>query len=86
MEEAARCKSTALTLTGGKYSLTLEKTSEIFKTRRFLMFLVEKILKDKLLLSGEDTTEPTKDGELSMLTKLPRFKVRDTARNMDSIS
>jgi hypothetical protein len=50
------------------------------------MFLVEKILKDKLLLSGEDTTEPTKDGELSMLTKLPRFKVRDTARNMDSIS
>jgi hypothetical protein len=50
------------------------------------MYQAVKMLKDKKLLSGEDTTEPTKDGELLILIRLPRSRVRDTATSLDSIS
>jgi hypothetical protein len=66
------CKSIVLTLIGGKSSNTKEKTSSTFRTKRFLMFHQEEMLKAKQLLSGIDITEPTKDGELFILTNLRR--------------
>jgi hypothetical protein len=48
-EEPITCKSGAPTQDGGKSSSTLEETSEMLETIRFLMFQVAKILKDKTL-------------------------------------
>jgi hypothetical protein len=41
------------------------------------MFQEEKILKVKKLLFGADTTKPTRDGQLSMLTELPKKRLLD---------
>jgi hypothetical protein len=49
-----------------------------------LMSTKERILKDKKLSSGRDTTIPTRDGQLSMLTRQRRFQPRDTTVNSDS--
>jgi hypothetical protein len=49
-----------------------EDSSLILTTTRFSMFLQTEIPKDKKFMSGRDTVEQTRDGELSMLTKLPR--------------
>jgi hypothetical protein len=43
-----------------------------------------KMLKDKQLLSGRDTTDGTKDGELSIKTRLKRSEVKDGMLNLDS--
>jgi hypothetical protein len=64
----------------------LETTSKTFTTRRFLMFQEEKILKDKLLSSGADTTKPTRDGQLSMLIKPLKLELEDITENSDSKS
>jgi hypothetical protein len=85
-EEAARFKSTALTLTGGKSSSIEVKTSSTFRTERFLMLREAVIQKDKKFLSGTDTTEPTRDGESSILIKLERTEPRVTTTNGASIS
>jgi hypothetical protein len=50
------------------------------------MFHQEEMLKAKQLLSGIDITEPTKDGELFILTNLRRSEVKDTTANSVSIS
>jgi hypothetical protein len=44
------------------------------------------MLKDNKLSSGESTMAGTKDGELSMLTQLPRKELRVMTVSMDSIS
>jgi hypothetical protein len=64
----------------------LETTSKTFTTRRFLMFQEEKILKDKLLSSGADTTKQTRDGQLSMLIKPLEKELEDITENSDSKS
>jgi hypothetical protein len=51
-----------------------------------LMLLEQKMLKEPLLLSGTDTTEPTKDGRFFMLTKHQRIQPRDSTKNSVSIS
>jgi hypothetical protein len=50
------------------------------------MFSKERMLKDKRLLSGRDIMVLTKDGELSILTKLPRKEEVDSTLNTDSTS
>jgi hypothetical protein len=50
------------------------------------MFTKERILKDKKLSFGRDTTESTKDGELSIKINQPSLEVKDTANNSVSIS
>jgi hypothetical protein len=80
-----KCKSGVLTLNGGKYSNSKMNTLSIGKMENALMFLVERILKDKKLLPGRDTMEPIKDGKLFMLILL-RLKPRDSMKNSDSTS
>jgi hypothetical protein len=75
-----------LTQIGGRSSYSKENTSLISKTRRQLMSIRTRILRDKRLSSGEDTMAGTKDGELSMLTKQRRKEVQDGIQDMDSTS
>jgi hypothetical protein len=56
-----------LTLDGGKSSSTKENTSSISSTRRQLMSIKTRILKDKRLSSGRSIMAGTRDGELSIL-------------------
>jgi hypothetical protein len=79
-------KSGEPTLDGGKSSFSEEETSSTLRAKRFLIFLEEKTKKDKKLLSGRDTTELTRDGQLPIPTKLERRLLKDTIRDMDSIS
>jgi hypothetical protein len=44
------------------------------------------MLKDNKLLPGRNTTEPTRDGELSMLIQQRKKEQVDMIKNMDSIS
>jgi hypothetical protein len=50
------------------------------------MFLETEMLKDKMFTSGADTTRPTRDGELPMLTSTERKPVKDSTEITDSIS
>jgi hypothetical protein len=77
LEKPTTCKFGAPTQDGGKSSDTPEETSRTSKAERFLMFQVVKMLKAKRLLSGANTTKPTRDGQLSMLTELPRKRLLD---------
>jgi hypothetical protein len=70
------CKSGALTLDGGRSSLTQDNTLSISKTERFLMLQVEKIKKAKESLFGDNIKVLTKDGRLSILTNLPRSQLQ----------
>jgi hypothetical protein len=70
---------------GGRSSGEEVKTSLTSITRRYLMSSKTRMLKDKNVLSGRDTMAGTRDGELSMLIKLPRLDPRDMTVNMDSI-
>ena len=81
LEEQETCKSGALTQDGGNFSLTVNHTSSTGRTRRFLMFQDQRMLKDKQLSSGRDTVEQTRDGELSILTLIRETKPRDSTRN-----
>jgi hypothetical protein len=53
----------------------------MFKTAKYLMFQEEKIRKDKLVLSTRDMVVPTKDGRLSILTKLLMSQLKDLTKN-----
>jgi hypothetical protein len=55
-------------------------------TARYLMFQVEKILKDKEFGHGQDTTKLTRDGELSILIKHQRKLPVDSIESMDFTS
>jgi hypothetical protein len=85
-ENHKRCKSGVLALTGGRSSNTRENTSSTSKTRRQLMSIKERILKDKRLSSGRDIMDGTKDGELSILTNQRRSNQRVTTQDSDSTS
>jgi hypothetical protein len=63
-----------------------DNTSSTSTTRRHLMSMEEKMKKQERSLSGEDTTEPIRDGESSILIKLLRNQKLDTAKNGASIS
>jgi hypothetical protein len=54
-ENPMTCKPGTLTVDGGNCSDTKDKTSSTFKTKRYLMYLEVKILKDKKLSFGRDT-------------------------------
>jgi hypothetical protein len=56
------------------------------KITRYSMSLETKIEKDKTFIFGRDMVVETRDGVLSILTKLLRKEVRDGTVNMDSIS
>jgi hypothetical protein len=83
-EKLLTCKSGAPTQDGGRSSNTEEKTSSTSRTRRLSMYMEEKILKDKKLSSGEDTTNLTRDGELS--TDLEKKEHLDTTETLVSTS
>jgi hypothetical protein len=50
------------------------------------MYSKVKMLRDRMSKYMEDTTEPTKDGRYSILTRKQRLKPRDSMKNLDSIS
>jgi hypothetical protein len=76
--------SQELTQDGGRSSNMKDNTSSISTTRRQSMSIKERMLKDKRLLSGRDTMDSTKDGELSILTRRVRAQPRVTTENSDS--
>jgi hypothetical protein len=86
MEVHRQSMSQELTPTGGRSSGEEVKISSISTTRRLLMFTKTRILKDKRLLYGRDTTAGTKDGEFFILTKQHRKEQVDSIRNMDCTS
>jgi hypothetical protein len=86
MEVHRTSMSQELTQDGGRSSNMKDNTSSTSKTRRQSMSIKERMLKDKRLLSGRDTTEPIRDGESSILIKLLRNQQMDTAKNGASIS
>jgi hypothetical protein len=86
VENKIQLESGALTQIGGRSSGTEEKTSLTSIIERYLMFHMEKMLKDKLSGFGTDIIRPIRDGELSMLTKLRRKEEVDTTVNTDSTS
>jgi hypothetical protein len=63
-----------------------ENTSLMSITRRHLMSIKERMLKDKKLLSGRSTMDSIRDGELFMLTKQAKKLPRDMTKISDSIS
>jgi hypothetical protein len=77
MEQLQAWESTALNHNGGRSSLMMVHSSPIGKTRRYLMFQVERMLKDKLLLSTRNMVQPTRDGRLSILTLIRDHRPRD---------
>ena len=70
LEELTTCNCGTPTKDGGKSSSITATTLLISITVRSWMFMVVEMLKDKMLLSGRDTMEQTKDGQLSMLIPL----------------
>jgi hypothetical protein len=50
------------------------------------MFIKERMLKDKNVSSGADTTRSTRDGELSIKTRPKRMQLRDTTATSVSTS
>jgi hypothetical protein len=78
------CGLQAPTQNGGRSSDSKDNTSSTSKTRRQLMSSRIRMLKDKRLLSGRDTMDSTKDGELSILTRRVRAQPRVTTKTSDS--
>jgi hypothetical protein len=85
-ERLETCKSGAPTQDGGKSSSTLDITSLTSRTRRFSMSSKERMLKDKKLLSGRDTTDLTRDGRLFILTQERVDQPRDLTEALDGTS
>ena len=79
-------RSTTPAQDGGKSSNIKEATLSTLETERFLMFTKERISKAKKLLSGQDTTEPTRDGEFLILTNTEKKELRATTVTLVSIS
>jgi hypothetical protein len=86
MEVHRQSMSQELTPTGGGSSGEEVKTLLTSTTRRLLMSIKRRILKDKRLLFTEDTMAGIRDGELSILTNQPRRELLVWTMNMDSIS
>jgi hypothetical protein len=61
-------------------------TSSTSKTERLLTFTETEMKKEERSLSGEDITVTTRDGRLSILIRLPRNQLLDTAKNGVCIS
>jgi hypothetical protein len=78
--------SQELTPTGGRSSGEEVNISSISRTKRLLMSIKTRMLKDKRLLSGRNIMDSTRDGELFTLTNQPRKEHQDGIENMDSIS
>ena len=64
----------------------MEHSSPTGRTRRYLMFQVERTLKDNQLLSMPSMVKPTRDGRLSILTLIRDHKRRDLTRTSDGIA
>ena len=80
------CKLLALTPTGGRSSSIEVNTSSMVQTREQFKFTKTRILKDKRSFAQLRIMAGTRDGELSILIKLPRRELRAMIENTDSIS
>jgi hypothetical protein len=76
------CKSGAQTLDGSRYLDMPVNNLSISKTKRFLMYLETKMLKDNLSLLIQITEVQTKDGRSYILTKL-RMQPKEFPRPQD---
>jgi hypothetical protein len=79
-------KSGPPTLNGGKSSSTEIPCLSTSRTEEYLMFQEVRILKVNHVFSGRNTVVRTKDGKLSILTKMLDHKRRELTRNSDSMS
>jgi hypothetical protein len=61
-------------------------TSLTFKTTKLLMSMVAKMMKQEKSLSGESTTEPTRDGRSFILIRLERLQLKDSTKTLYSTS
>jgi hypothetical protein len=77
LEEQMRCKSGALTLDGSNSSNIKRNNSSTGLTRRLLISMVEEMKKEEKLSYGATMERQTRDGLLSILTKLKLFNQRD---------
>jgi hypothetical protein len=77
----ATCKSGAPAQSGGKHSPMKATTSSTSKTEKHLMFTETEMKKEERLLCGESTMVITRDGQSSILIKLLRKLLQDTAKN-----
>lgn len=75
------CKSIAPILNGGNSSSILIIISSIPKMEEHLMLKEAKILKVQTSLPPRELKKTTRNGELSMLMKLQRFKLKATMRS-----
>jgi len=81
------CKSGALTLDGSRFSNIKKIISVTSKKKIDALRLVEtKISKDKQFLLVIDKMVPIKDGKFFILTRRQPLKLRDSMKNLDSIS
>jgi hypothetical protein len=86
VEVQRTCGLLLLPQIGGRSSGEEDNTSLTSITRRQLMSIKIKMLKDKRLLFTRSIMAGTRDGESFILTKLPRLDPRDMTVNLDSIS
>jgi len=86
MAVAARWKSKEPTHNGGRSSSIEVNNSSTSRTRRFLMYQEEKMLKLNQLLLTRATMERTRDGKLFMLIRLINSRPRDSTKNLASTS
>ena len=77
LEEPITCKCGTPTPDGSNSSDTRIETSSMLRTIRFLMLLVEKILKDKPLEFPIDIMVLTRDGESFILTQRAEIELRE---------
>jgi hypothetical protein len=77
------CKSGALTKDGSRFSHMLVSNSSTSKTRKFLMSVETKTLKDNQSKSMATTAEQTRDGRSFTLTQ-QRLKLREFPKLQDS--
>ena len=71
------CKCGTPTQDGGNSSDIVDRTLSMLKARKFLMFLEERILKVKIVKSGQDIMDQTRDGKSFILTKWSKKKSRE---------
>jgi len=84
-ERATTCRSGAPIPTGGNSLNMKVNTSSTGILERLLMSLEEKMLKDKQFGSGASMEEPTRDGRLSILTKLMTSQRKERMKTSDSM-
>jgi len=86
LEKQTTCKSGQPIQDGSKSSSMKITNSSIQPTTKLFQLMERMILKDKELLLTEIKRELIKDGKLSILTKPNQLELKDSIKNLDSIS